>query len=144
LSFRGTFDFTLDAKNRLTVPSRYRSAFGDGVVLAKGLEPCVGMWRPDDYDRWTSSVLAEHNPLSPDYRRLQRYFTANSHATELDGAGRVMVPAGLMGHAKLDREVSLIGAGENFEIWDRGAWSSYNDELSSSISDIAAGLGGAA
>jgi MraZ protein len=141
LSFRGTFDFTLDAKNRLTVPSRYRASFADGVVLAKGLEPCVGMWRPSDYDEWTSSVLASHNPLSPDYRQLERFFTANSHSTELDGAGRVMVPGFLMGHAALDREVSLIGSGVRFEIWDRNAWGSYNDDLSSSIADIAAGLG---
>ncbi len=50
--FRGTFDHTLDAKNRLTVPARYRAALAEGVVLAMpvDLKPCVGVWRPQDYD----------------------------------------------------------------------------------------------
>ena len=34
--FRGTFDHTLDAKNRLTVPARYRAALSEGVVMAMG------------------------------------------------------------------------------------------------------------
>ena len=51
--FRGTFDHTLDAKNRLTVPARYRAALAEGVVLAMpvDLKPCVGVWRPEEYER---------------------------------------------------------------------------------------------
>ena len=50
--FRGTFDHTLDAKNRLTMPARYRAALAEGVVLAMPVDqqPCVGVWRPQQYD----------------------------------------------------------------------------------------------
>ena len=41
MAFRGTFDYTLDAKNRLTVPAKFRASLSDGVVLAKGIERCV-------------------------------------------------------------------------------------------------------
>ena len=57
MTFRGTFDLTLDAKNRLTVPTRYRAAYAEGVVLAAGLEDCVAIWRPEDYDAWTTAAL---------------------------------------------------------------------------------------
>src|SRR6476659_9643811 len=64
--FRGTFDHTLDAKNRLTVPARYRAALADGVVLAEPVDqrPCVGVWRPDDYADYTSEALAQLPALS--------------------------------------------------------------------------------
>jgi MraZ protein len=140
LTFRGTFDLTLDAKNRLTVPTRYRAAFAEGIVLAAGLEDCVAIWRPEDYDQWTAAALAGHSPLSPEFRKLNRHFTANSHPTELDGAGRVMVPRFLLDSGKLAKDVSVVGAGECLEIWDRGGWASYNGEVLENVSDIAAGL----
>lgn len=46
-TFRGTFDYSLDAKNRLTVPARFRAALAEGVVMAKGTEACVQLWTPD-------------------------------------------------------------------------------------------------
>lgn len=142
MAFRGTFDFTLDAKNRLTIPSKHRAAFADGVVLAAGLERCVGLWRPEDYEGWTESVLQGRNPLSPEYRQLARHFTANSVTTELDGAGRVMVPPRLKDYAQLDREVALVGAGSSLEIWDRTTWDAYNGDVVANVAEIAAGLGG--
>lgn len=142
MAFRGTFDFTLDAKNRLTIPSKHRAAFADGVVLAAGLERCVGLWRPEDYEGWTESVLQGRNPLSPEYRQLSRHFTANSVTTELDGAGRVMVPPRLKDYAQLDREVALVGAGSSLEIWDRTTWDAYNGDVVANVAEIAAGLGG--
>jgi len=140
MTFRGTFDLTLDAKNRLTVPTRYRAVFADGVVLAAGLEDCVAVWRPADYDAWTTAALAGHSPLSAEFRKLKRHFTANSHPTELDGAGRVMVPKFLLESGRLAKDVSVVGAGECLEIWDRGVWASYNGEVLENVSDIAAGL----
>ena len=140
MTFRGTFDLTLDAKNRLTVPTRYRAAYAEGVVLAAGLEDCVAIWRPEDYDAWTSAALQGHSPLSREYRQLNRYFAANSHPTELDGAGRVMLPRFLLERGRIVKDVSVVGAGECLEIWDRGGWSAYNGEVLENVSEIAAGL----
>ena len=47
MAFRGTFDYSLDAKNRLTIPAKFRTALADGVVLAKGIESCVELWQAD-------------------------------------------------------------------------------------------------
>ena len=139
-SFRGTFDYTLDAKNRLTVPARFRAVLADGVVMAKSTEPCVQLWVPDDYDRFTASALATLNPASPDARKLRRFFSANSHDTELDSAGRVMFPSFLLDHASLKKDVVVTGAGDCLEVWDRGEWSGYNDALAAEADEITARL----
>jgi len=139
-SFRGTFDYTLDAKNRLTVPARFRAVLSEGVVMAKSTEPCVQLWVPGDYDEYTSKTLAGLNPASPDARKLRRFFAANSHDTEMDSAGRVMFPPFLLDHADLKKDVVVTGASDCLEVWDRGAWASYNDELAAEADEITARL----
>ncbi len=140
MAFRGTFDHTLDAKNRLTIPSKFRAQLASGIVLAKGVERCVAIWTPEAYDVHTSTALAGRNPLSPEARDLARFFGANASDTELDAAGRVMLPAFLMEYAGLGRDVVVTGAGEYAEIWDRAAWAAYNEGLAARVIDIAAGL----
>ncbi len=141
MAFRGTFDHTLDAKNRLTIPAKFRAALADGVVLAKGVEPCVAIWRPADYDAYTAAALAGLNPLSPQARDMQRFFSANAFDTELDSAGRVMIPTFLVEHSGLQRDVVVTGAGQCLEIWGRERWGAYNGDLSERVPAITESLG---
>ena len=76
----------------------------------------------------------------PSARKLTRFFCANSFDTELDAAGRVMVPAFLLDHAGLGKEVVVTGAGECLEVWDRAAWAAYNAALSDELPEITAAL----
>lgn len=141
MAFRGAFDYTLDAKNRLTVPAKFRAALSEGVVLAKGVEPCVALWRASDYEAFIATALRNMNPMSPDYQKLQRYYNANAFDAELDGAGRVMVPPKLMVHASLTKDVVVSGAGNCLEVWDRERWSTHDEELTTTIPDITLRLG---
>ena len=140
MAFRGTFDFTLDAKNRLTVPARFRAQLSDGVVLAKSFEPCVALWTPNAYDLYTRASLEGLPPTGPRHRELSRFFAANAVDTELDAAGRVMLPPFLLDHGSLSREVVVTGAGDYLEIWDRGAWRDYNAQLAGRVNAITEAL----
>jgi len=138
--FRGTFDHTLDAKSRLTVPARYRATLAEGVVLAMPLDlkPCVGVWRPTDYEQYTRRQIGALPALSPRRPELERFFFGSSHETELDGAGRVMIPSFLAEHASLQKEVVVVGAGERMELWNKAAWSGYRPEMLSSVAEVTA------
>jgi MraZ protein len=139
MAFRGTFEYTLDAKSRLTVPAKFRPSLAQGVVLSKGTERCVGIWTPGDFDSYVEAALAGEHPLSPQADRVKRFFQANSIETELDSAGRVMVPGFLLEHGGLSKDVVVTGLGERLEVWDRAAWSEYNSKLD--INDITARFG---
>ncbi len=147
MAFRGTFDHALDAKNRLTVPAKFRSALADGVVLAGSSEAGTGeprslaVWTAEAYDAFTASALSGLNPLSPTARYLKRFFFNHSHDTELDAAGRVMIPPFLMTYAGLGKDVVVTGSGECLEVWDRTTFSRYQDDVFARIPDIAASLG---
>jgi MraZ protein len=95
LAFRGIHDHSLDAKNRLTVPSRFRTQLSGPIVLSKGLERCLQVFPEQVFDSIAEAALANVNPLSPQARELDRYLFGNSTPTELDSAGRIMLPEGL-------------------------------------------------
>jgi MraZ protein len=147
LTFRGTFEYALDAKHRLTIPSKFRGALANGVVLAPSHEVEVGaprtvaIWTPEAYDVFTSSSLAGLNPFSPKARELKRFFFNASFDTELDAANRVMIPTPLLDYADLRKEVVVTGSGECLEVWDRARYSQNFAEVLTRIPDLAASLG---
>jgi MraZ protein len=144
--FRGTFDHTLDAKNRLTVPARYRAALADGVVLAMpvDLKPCVAVWRPEQYETYTKRALDELPPLSSRLNEMERFFYGSSHDTELDAAGRIMVPSFLGEYAALAKDVVVVGVGDRMELWDRAAWGEHRSALLSGVEEVTARVDAAA
>ena len=141
MAFRGHFDYSLDAKNRLNVPAKFRAAFSSGVVLAKGLEPCVALWAPDTFERWTESFLSNLNPVSPERRKLTRYFAGSSFDVELDSAGRVTLNNALLEHAGIQKDVVVVGNLDHIEIWDRDRWNEDQQALNAEVSGIAESLG---
>ena len=143
MAFRGNSDHTLDSKNRLTVPARHRGELSERVVLARPLDqsPCVGVWRPDDYDEFSGAALAELPPLSNERTTLQRFFYGSSQSVEIDTAGRVMVPSFLMDHAGLRKDVVVVGAGDHLELWDPARWNEHQPALLEGIAQITARFG---
>ena len=145
--FRGTFEHALDAKHRLTVPSKFRAALAGGVVLAASPETTaaaprsIAIWTPDAYEAYTGAALAGLSPISPEARDLRRFFFNYSHDTELDSAHRVMIPPSLLDYAGLDREVVVVGSGECLEVFDRPKYAGYSDDILTRVPDIAAKLG---
>jgi MraZ protein len=141
LAFRGHFEYSLDAKKRLNIPPRFRAVFSGGVVLAKWLEPCVAIWTPDAFESFTSSFLANLNPVSAERRKLTRFFAGSSFDTELDSAGRVTLNQALLDHAGVEKEVVLVGNLDHLEVWDREKWLADQRDLNAEIVEIAESLG---
>ena len=133
----GAYDHTLDDKNRLTLPVKFREAFIDGVVITRGLDGCLYAFRRQDWDRLVDSRLSALDPLSPEGRRLQRHFFSGASEAELDKQGRVMIPAQLIEHAKLSKDVVVAGVNDRLEVWDRAAWRKELAEVEGSAEDVA-------
>jgi MraZ protein len=133
----GAHDHTIDDKNRLTLPAKFREAFQDGVVVTRGLDGCLYAYRRPDWDRLVESRLATMDPLSAEGRRIQRFFFSGAAEADLDKQGRVMIPTQLIEHAKLGREVVVAGVHDRLEIWDRAAWRKELAEVEGSAEDVA-------
>lgn len=141
MAFRGHFEYSLDAKNRLNIPAKFRAQLSEGLVLMKWFEPCVAVFPIEGFKTFTDSFLPNLNPISEERRRLTRYLAGNSFDADLDAAGRVTLTAPLMKHAGLDKEVAIVGNIDYLEIWDRSRYAAEQEELPAAVADIARSLG---
>ena len=143
MAFRGHYEYTLDAKNRLTIPAKFRAPLSGGVVLAKSIEPCVGIWTEAGWEKFTERAMGSRDPFSSGARRLERYFHAGSYDAQLDSAGRIMLPPSLIEHAQLRKDLVVIGNGESIEVWDPKAWRGYveNVDIQEEAERLARGAG---
>ena len=133
----GEYEHTLDDKNRLTLPAKFRRAFEGGCVLSRGLDNCLSVWTTEGWENHQKTTLASLNLLSKDGRQLYRYLIAGATDTTPDKQGRVIVPPALLDHAKLGREVVIAGVNDRLEIWDRDAWRRELSEVEGSAEDVA-------
>ncbi len=133
----GEYEHTIDDKNRLTLPAKFRRSFEDGCVVSRGLDGCLWAWTPQGWAGYRDSILATLSPLSKEGRRMQRHFFSGATEAVPDRQGRVIIPAGLIEHAKLGRDVVVAGVNDHLEIWDRDAWRRELSEVEGSAEDVA-------
>jgi MraZ protein len=135
--FFGTYEHTIDEKGRLTLPARFRELFGDGVVIAKGLDSNVDVFPRTGWGVLVEERLAHLDPLSPETRQLRRFFFAGAAHESMDRQGRVLVPQPLREAGGLARDVVIAGVLDHLEIWSREAWEAQVKGVDGSASDVA-------
>jgi MraZ protein len=133
----GEHEHTIDDKNRLTLPAKFREAFGAGIVVTRGMDRCLYAYTREDWEHLVETRLAELDPLSREARLMQRFFFSGAAEAELDKQGRFMVPPALIEHAKLGRDVVIAGVHDHVEIWNRAAWREQLKEVEGSAEHVA-------
>jgi transcriptional regulator MraZ len=133
----GEFEHSIDDKNRLTLPAKFRQALSGGLVITRGMDGCLYCYPQPEWERLVDGRLAGLDPLSKEGRLMHRYFFAGASEAEPDKQGRVMVPATLAKNLGIGREVVVAGVGDHLEIWDRAAWRDHVKELEGSAEDVA-------
>ena len=125
--FLGTHTPKLDDKGRLFLPARFREELAAGVVITKGQERCLYVFKRPDFE--AQAQLLQEAPLTArtarDYARI---FFASAQDDVPDKQGRVTVPAGLRTYAGLTKDCVVIGANTRLEIWDAATWEAYETE----------------
>jgi MraZ protein len=141
LAFRGHYEHSLDAKKRLSIPTRFRPAFSNGTVLAKEPEPCIAIWTPETNEAIIQRALSGLNPMGSEHRKLSRFFQGNSFELDLDASGRVTLPPPLLAHAGIEKEVVVVGVGDHLEVWARERWQAEQEALDAEIGEVTERLG---
>jgi MraZ protein len=113
----GQYTLRLDDKNRLTVPARLRDRFADGIVVTKGLDNCLTAFTPEGWEAFREVKLGRLDPFEREARMLRRFYFGATLESQLDGNGRVPLPAPLLTFAGIERDIELIGNYDYLEIW---------------------------
>jgi len=122
MSFRGTFEYSLDDRGRVAIPAKYRAEFPNNLaVITPSSDGCLQVY-PEAAFYEMSEAHAKAPATTLSGRRARRSFDAQAFDAELDRQGRILVPAKLRGQASLNGTVVIIGARECLEIWNPEAW----------------------
>ncbi len=126
--FLGEYLHTLDSKNRISIPAKFRKDLGRVVVVTRGLDHCLYLYSRKAWEREARLYAAEVNG-SAARRGLARLFLAGSAEGEVDKAGRVLIPEHLKSFATISDKAIIAGVADRVEIWEEEAWKKYTAEI---------------
>lgn len=137
--FQGTSLLSLDAKGRMTMPSRHREAlalsYSLEVTVTRHPDGCLLIYPRNRWEKKREAIAA----LPYSARFLQRIVLGSAVDLTIDKAGRVLIPADLRTLAGLEKEVALVGMGEHFELWDAKRLAKLEEEAAAAGFEAAAG-----
>ena len=124
----GEYSYAIDDKGRLNFPPKFREAMGGTFIVTRWLDDCLVAFPEDEWER-ISALLSEKSMVKS--RDVQRFLYATAVEASPDKQGRILLPANLRQHAKLEKDVTVIGVGRHAEIWNTQAWQQMNERLRS-------------
>ncbi len=117
--FMGEYDHTADAKGRLFVPSKFRDELGKKFVVTRGLDGCLYAYGEEEWHRVKEDITTNPALNDKNGREFKRIFFAGAAEVEVDGQGRILLPAKLREYAGIEKEVVSVGIGTKVEIWSK-------------------------
>jgi MraZ protein len=122
----GTHTYQLDPKGRISLPARFREAFGEGAYLTLGQDGCLFCFPRAQWEE--RSIEVRSAPLfDAPGRAYARMFFGNAEPVDLDNQGRMVVPQRLRAAVGIKKEVVVVGVMDRMEIWDRVAHDRYQE-----------------
>ena len=130
--FVGEYKIKFLGKGRIALPKRIRNLLsGSRVVLSRGFEKCIFGYEKKTWE--TASKTQLETPVTEERgRAIRRYLFSGSMLVKFDGQGRAVIPPFLLKYAGLDEEVTVVGAGDHFEVWDSSIWAKELDSIEKS------------
>lgn len=120
--FQGASSLSLDAKGRLSVPTRHRdvlSATAAGqLTITKHPDGCLWIFPRPEWEKFRDKIAAM--PMSAQW--VKRIFLGNAMDVEMDGTGRVLISPELREAAGISKDSLLLGMGSYFELWDKATY----------------------
>ena len=109
----------------MAIPSRYREriqqACGGQLVVTIDRDRCLLLYPLPEWEE-IERKLVRLPSLNKQARRLQRLLIGHATESDMDKAGRILLPPPLREYAAIDKKVVLIGQGNKFEVWDEDLW----------------------
>lgn len=130
--FVGTFELSIDTKNRLSVPFAIRAKLspetdGRSFYVLPGRRPGTLAVYPDRYFEQLEQATPVDEDLSDDTFSWRQFEYSQTVLVDPDGQGRLLIPEWLRERAGMSREVVLLGVRDHMELWDRDAFDAFQN-----------------
>ncbi len=136
----GEYTHTLDDKNRMSLPVKFRKEMGKSVIVAPGLDNCLSIFTTKEWEK-ISSKLSDSSMLATDNRSFSRFMFGQAIVVDVDTSGRILIPENLKNRSGLTSKVIVIGVQNRAEIWNEKAWNNYKKIVETQADALADKLG---
>jgi MraZ protein len=133
--FSGEYEYSLDDKGRVALPTRYREALGETIVLWRGMDGQVNGYPVAVWQRLAENMGAQ-NQARRAVRDISRIILSGNECP-IDKQGRILIPPALREHGGLGTNLVILGMNDHLEIWSQERWQQVTQRLQTEGSDIA-------
>ncbi len=132
----GEYRHTMDDKNRLSLPAKFRKEMGKKIIITRGLDRCLFGYPMSEWKKF-SQQLASLSIGSAEGRGFTRAMLGGATEIEVDASGRVLVPDHLKSYAGLSTKVVVAGIHNRIELWNEDAWNKYTNGVEQDANQLA-------
>ncbi|MEI8337896.1 MAG: division/cell wall cluster transcriptional repressor MraZ [bacterium] len=132
----GEYKHSIDEKNRMSLPSKFRKELGKKVVATYGLEQCLFIYEISEWNR-IAEEISRLGMLKSDTREFNRFMFGGAIEIEIDSLGRILVPEYLRKYADIKSQATVIGVHKRLEIWNEQKWEDYKKKVVSKADSLA-------
>ena len=138
--FYGEFKHTLDRKQRIIIPAKFREALKEHYVerffITRGLDKCLFMFVEDEW-KVQEQKFKSLSFTKAESRKFNRLYFSGASEMIPDKQGRILIPDYLRGYAEIKKEVYIIGVSNRIEIWSHQLWEEYYAKSKDTFEDVA-------
>lgn len=139
--FLGSFKYSIDSKNRISIPARMRKFVNpeanDTFVLTRGSTRCILVYPMDNWKELVESRLNKLNAFDPQEAKFLRLFLQEAFEDKFDSQFRLTIPKNLIDFAGIKNEVLILGVNRFIEVWNPETYEAYLKEVEQSYEEIA-------
>ena len=135
----GKYSHSIDAKNRLIIPSKIKEQLGDTITILRVSDKCLTLYSAEEWENYARKI--SELPKTQ-VRALTRYLYSNSIEVQPASQGRVMLPAEMVKYAEITKNIITVGCGKYAELWSEEVWNEQNlDEAPEDFTSMLLELG---
>lgn len=136
----GEYTHTIDDKNRISLPAKFRKEMGKTVVITPGLDQCLFVFTKAEWAKVANKLSSSEGDLSflkSDQRTFNRNMFGQASDVDVDSIGRILLPDFLMSRGKLKNAGVFVGVGDRLEIWNDKVWTEYKKKAEKEAENLA-------
>jgi len=140
----GEYIHTIDEKNRISLPVKFRKEMGKKIIITPGLDQCLFIFTTKEWlkvSKRLSDADADLSFLKADKRSFNRYMFGRAAEIEVDSIGRILIPEFLKERIKLGTSAAIVGVKDRLEVWNDKTWREYNARVEKEADQLAEKLG---
>lgn len=128
--FTGEFEHSVDSKNRIFVPAKFRDELGDTFMVARDIRgPILKIYSLEGWQEYLAPIKAQERKIA---EKALRYLHRNAAQVSPDSQGRIVLSASLLDYAEIEKEAVVVGCSDYCEIWSA---ENYKAEIESEDAD---------